>query len=95
MQIFQKSKRIKAAKLPWVFWINISIRRKWFSKWWKTRGSNYVEYQLWIFRISIGRPWIQDVVYRYRKDRGSYASIRETNEANLRQRFAIKIGKEV
>ena len=49
-------------KTNWVFWFKISIRRKWFSYWWSTRGANFKEYQIWIFKISIGQPWLHDVI---------------------------------
>lgn len=81
------------SKLPWVFWISIRIRRKWFSYWWKTRGANFIEFQVWIFKITIGRPWHKDAVHRFRKDYGTHNHIREVNRDNLKYWFSIPIGK--
>jgi hypothetical protein len=81
----------KISKLPWVFWISISIRLKWFKCFWKTRGSNYVEYQVLIFKISIGRPWLMDAVHSHRKNYSSHDYIRDTNKANLKQPFSFLI----
>lgn len=54
--------RIGTANYPWVFWINISYRPKWFKMFWKTRGANYIEYQVLILKITIGRPWFKGSV---------------------------------
>jgi hypothetical protein len=81
----------KLSSLPWVFWINISIRREWFSYWWKTRGSNFAEYQVWIFKISIGRPWLRSVVESKIRDYGGVETILKTNEANLKNPISILI----
>lgn len=83
------------SKLPWVFWLNISIRRDWFKRFWKTRGANFLEMQAWIFKISIGMPWLQGPVSSTRKNYGSYDYIRKTNLDNLKQPFSIAIGKNV
>ena len=77
------------SKIPWVFWINVSIRREWFSYWWKTRGSNFVEYQVWIFKISIGRPWLRSVVESKIRDYGNIDTILETNKTNLNAPLSI------
>ena len=86
--------KIKTSKMPWVFWFRISIRRKWFSYWWHTRGANYYELQVWIFKISIGRPWFIGAVYQNRKDYGSLNHIRQTNADNLKAPFTILMNRE-
>lgn len=85
-------KEIKTVDFPWVFWISFSYRPQWFSKWWRTRGANYVEYQVWLFRITIGRPWFDGAAFGSRRDYGSYNQMRETNENNLRQPFSFLVG---
>lgn len=70
-------------KNKWVFWFRISVRKQWFSYWWKTRGSNHMELQIWIFKISIGLPWnksIQDIDY-----------IEKTNYNNLKAPYTLLI----
>jgi hypothetical protein len=81
----------KISTLPWVFWMHISIRRDWFSYWWKTRGSNFVEFQVWIFCISIGRPWLKKIVESNIRDYGGVSQILKTNEANLNHPLSIQI----
>ena len=78
---------------PWVFWFNISLRPDWFSYWWKTRGANFLEYQIWIFKISIGRPWKEHVLLGYLNDYNNLKIPEKTNEANLNPLFSFKIGK--
>lgn len=77
--------------LPWVFWMHISIRRDWFSYWWSTRGANFVEFQVWIFCISIGRPWLKSVIESKIHQYGSAYSIKKTNEENLKLPMSILI----
>jgi hypothetical protein len=85
------SKKIETANYPWVFWIDISYRPKWFKWFWSTRGANYIEFQVIIFRISIGMPWIKDVVSANQRDFGSAKCIHKTNKDNLRNRFSFLI----
>jgi hypothetical protein len=87
----QDKRKFNTSKFPWVIWFKVSIRRKWFSYWWKTRGANFLELQVWIFKISIGMPWAADAVHRFRKDYGSHDHIRETNRCNAIPFFSFKI----
>lgn len=80
-------------KFPWVFWVNISIRKDWFSYWWKSRGSNCLNLQVWIFSISIGRPWINHVLEDKIKDFGSLDSAKKVNDNNLTAPISFQIGK--
>lgn len=77
---------------PWVFWISIDIRKNWFSYWYKSRGSNAIEFQVWIFRISIGRPWIKRVLLGQLRDYNSLEYTKETNNNNLNNPFSFQIG---
>ena len=52
----------KMKKVDWVFWVTIQKRKGWFKKFWKTRGSNCMEIQIYDYKISIGLPWHKDVV---------------------------------
>ena len=80
-------------KFPWVLWFSISKRKQWFSYWWRTRGANYVEFQVWIFRITIGMPWINDVLLQHIKDYGDLRNAKKTNKLNLHSWFSFQIGK--
>lgn len=70
-------------KVPWVFYISIR-QREWFSKFWKTRGANFIEFQLFRLQINIGLPWKKIVVISHLRDYNSIKSILETNKANLK-----------
>jgi len=83
---------MKKLNHPFVFWLKISIRKTWFSYWWKTRGANFLEFQVWIFRISIGMPWYQGYLDSVKKDYGSLNTIEESNKGNLKHWLSIKIG---
>lgn len=76
----------ETSRKPWVFWFDISIRKKWFSNYWTTRGANFFEMQLWIFKISIGRPWIKSEHF-------GYDHVKKANKDNLRAPFSFLIGK--
>jgi hypothetical protein len=52
---------------PWVFWIRFE-KRKWFKNFWKTRGSNCMDIQLYNLRISIGLPWHRDVLMKAKEN---------------------------
>lgn len=80
-------------RFPWVFWLNIKIRRKWFSYFWKTRGTNFLEIQFFIFYISIGMPWKECVLESHIKDYGTLDSIKNTNIGHLKRFFTFQIGK--
>jgi hypothetical protein len=49
-------------KVGWVFWFTVEKRKGWFKKFWKTRGSNYMEFQIYDWKITIGLPWHKDVI---------------------------------
>lgn len=76
---------------PWVFYINISVRKDWFSYWWSTRGSNFKEFQVWMFKISVGRPWSQIVLELLMSEYGNIEYAMKTNTENLRGPFTILI----
>jgi hypothetical protein len=78
---------------PWVFWIHIKRRPQWFSYWWKTRGANYIEFQVWIFRISIGMPWLKYVLEGQLRDYKTLRFAKETNDGNQKMKFSFLIGK--
>jgi hypothetical protein len=48
-------------KIDWIFYIQIE-KRDWFKRFWKSRGSNCLNIQFFKWHISIGMPWLQDVV---------------------------------
>lgn len=79
----------KNRKVGWVFWIKIEYRKNWFSFFWKTRGANYIEFQIWVFKISIGLPWKKRVVNGYTRVNKHLKIIKDTNENNAKMRFAI------
>lgn len=78
-------------KQPWVFWFRISIRKDWFKYWWKTRGSNYIEFQVWILRISIGLPWHKNVKEYYLNQYGNLNHLDKTNLDNLKAPLTLLI----
>ena len=84
----------KKSKFPWVFWLSISWRPNWFKYFWSTRGANFYELQIWKFKVSIGRPWILDVIHNYRKDYGTLNHVRETNRLNLKRKASLLIGNK-
>jgi hypothetical protein len=77
---------------PWIFWLDIRIRKDWFSYWWKSRGSNCINFQVWIFDISIGRPWKKNALLSNVRDYNSLDSAKNTNNSNLKAPFAFQIG---
>jgi len=48
-------------KVDWVFWVNVE-KREWFKKFWKSRGSNCLDIQIFNWYISIALPWHKEVV---------------------------------
>jgi hypothetical protein len=78
----------KYANVPWVFWFTVRIRRNWFKIFWTARGSNFREFQIWIFQISIGRPWLNSTMtYPDYYDENT----KEINDGNLKSKFSILI----
>lgn len=75
----------------WVFWFNVQIRKDWFSFWWKTRGSNFMEIQVWIFKISIGLPWSKIVKEYYLKQDGNLNKLDKVNIDNLKGPWTLLI----
>jgi hypothetical protein len=71
-------------KHPWVFWFTVRVRRDWFSYWWKSRGSNAISFQVWIFHISIGLPWNKVVKDYHLRQHGNLDLLTKTNEDNLK-----------
>jgi hypothetical protein len=79
------------ANYPWVFWITIRYRPRWFKRFWESRGANYVEYQLWVFQVIIGRPWLRGPVESHQRDFGSAKYVHNCNKENLRHWFSFKM----
>jgi len=46
---------------PWVFWIRFE-KREWFSNFWKARGSNCLDIQIFKIHVSIGMPWHKEAL---------------------------------
>ena len=84
--------KIRKQNVNWVFWISFD-KRDWFCRFWKTRNANSIEFQLFKLRISIGMPWLEDVVLSKMRDYGSKAfkQIDETNKANLNHSFSFLV----
>jgi hypothetical protein len=76
---------------PWVFYVDIR-KRKWFSYYWSTRGANFKEFQIFIFKITIGMPWKKSVLNSKINDYGNLKSAKNTNDANLKRRFSFQLG---
>ena len=49
------------SRYPWVFWIRFE-KRDWFCNFWKSRGSNCLDIQIFKLHISIGMPWHKEVL---------------------------------
>jgi len=75
-------KNKELANYPWVFWITIRWRPKWFKFYWKTRCANAVDIQFWKFNIGIGRPWLKGLVDAHQRDYGSSKYVHQTNLEN-------------
>jgi hypothetical protein len=67
-------------KIDWVFWVQIE-KRDWFRYAWKWRGSNCLNLHFYGYHISIGMPWLQNVIDYHVRD-NSLHQIERTNEAN-------------
>ena len=52
----------KTSNIDWVFWIQIQKREGFFKRFWKSRGSNGLDIQIYNWHISIGLPWLKEVV---------------------------------
>lgn len=83
--------KVELANYPWVFWLRISVRTKWFNNYWRTRGANHLEMQIWIFRISIGRPWVKMYLDAHSRDYGSAKYVHKSNKENLKYWFSFKM----
>jgi hypothetical protein len=81
----------ETANYPWVFWLSIGWRAKWFRFFWHVRGANFLEIQFWKFRISIGRPWLKSIADAHQRDYGSSQHIHKTNRDNLKQKISFLI----
>jgi hypothetical protein len=78
----------KNGYIDWVFWINISIRKKWFRKLWKTRGANFLDIQFFCFYVTIGMPWLNTyLTYENYIDSNIY----NTNMENLKNKFSFLV----
>lgn len=77
---------------PWILHLKVEVRKDWFSKLWKTRGANYLELQVWIFKITIGMPWIKDVLADYLANYKSLDIPKATNNSFLAHSPSIQIG---
>lgn len=80
-------------RIPWVFYVSIKVRRKWFSYWWSTRGTNSKEIQVWIFQINIGLPWREEALECMLREYGTLGGVKEINDANLNVKCAFQVGK--
>ena len=76
-------------KIDWVFWLTVQKREGWFTKFWKSRGSNAMEIQIYDYRISIGLPWHPEVIRKadVNHPREGVGHMLKTNEQN---RIGIK-----
>lgn len=84
------NKKIETANYPWVFWVNIGWR-KWFTFFWKTRGANFMDIQIWRMHISIGMPWYKGYLKGCQRDHGSAKNIHKTNQDNLKAPLSVLI----
>lgn len=85
--------QVDAKKVPWVFWIKISLKKSgWFKSFWKTRGANFINIVLFRkIHVSIGRPWRQININYNLSEHGNLNSIQKTNEQNLKNPWSILI----
>lgn len=81
----------EVANYPWVFWLSVRWRPRWFKKFWGTRGANYAEYQFLWWQISIGKPWLKMFVDSSQRDYGSAKYVHKSNQENLKQTFSFLI----
>lgn len=51
----------RVEKIDWVFWVFIE-KREWFTNFWKSRGSNCLDIQIYNYHIGIGLPWHKEVI---------------------------------
>jgi hypothetical protein len=71
---------MKQTALEWVFWIQIE-KRDWFKNIWKSRGANALTIHFYGYHISIGMPWVKNVIEYHQQDNSMY-QIESTNKAN-------------
>jgi len=65
----------------WVFWLQIE-KRDWFKNIWKSRGANSLTIHFYGYHISIGMPWLKNVIEYHERD-NSLHQIYKTNKANI------------
>ena len=70
-------------KVSWIFWINIR-HKKWFTNTFKTRGANFLEIHFYGHEISIGMPWMKQVV-EYYAELNQLFIIEQTNNQNRKR----------
>jgi hypothetical protein len=78
--------------MPWVLYIDIKVRKDWFSYYWSTRGSNFKEIQLWILQINIGMPWLETPLKSNIRDYGTLEGVKKTNDGMLKRKWSVQIG---
>jgi hypothetical protein len=73
-------------KVDWIFWVSIE-KREWFKNFWKSRGSNCVDIQIYNYHISIGLPWHKEVIRKADVNHPleGITHIFRTNEQNRRR----------
>lgn len=86
------NKIVSLTKFPWIFWIAISIRKKWFAFFWKERLANCLNIQIWIFNIKIGIPWSKNYLQQQMKDYKTLKFSKNTNEGMKKSRLSFQIG---
>ena len=74
------SKNNVITSYPWVFWIRFETR-DWFTNFWKSRGSNCLDIQIYKLHISIGMPWHQEVLKK-QKENYPLQGLNHCKEAN-------------
>lgn len=79
-------------QFPYIFWINISIRKNWFSLFWKSRGANFIEIQFLIFKINIGCSWGKNILKYYTDNCESLSLLKKSNEMNLKAPLSFQVG---
>lgn len=68
------------SKYPWVFYISVR-KRSWFKNFYKSRGANYIEFQIFKFVITIGMPWNSQNINYASKNPSWYHSMNARNES--------------
>jgi hypothetical protein len=90
----QAEQSIDISKFPWIAWFRIEIRKDWFCFFFKTRGSNFLEFQIWIFKISIGMPWKKHVLeYWYQHNKLMKHQIKTNQNMYYSPMITFQIGE--